>query len=402
MNFLYILAALGHFSQGIAGLPAQPLYYYLREHLGIGVSTIMLIGSLTNFPWMIKPVYGFLSDSFPIFSLRRKPYIIINALICFVMALVIGFSPIVSLTTLIVFLTLYAVGQAGDNVATNGLVVEEGVKTGTVGKYQSVQWASLCVASIITGFLGGWISEHFDYHLAYLIVALFPASIAVFAFRMREDKVVYSNTNKVSVSKHTNIKEFFVKLKNKQLILSTLFLFLFWFSPSIGTPLMDKMRGSLHFSKIWIGWLGTIGSTFEILGAVLYFKYGKGIDVKKWLYYSVVLNALSTFAYLWLTPESIFIYNILFSVSGQFTHLLMLGMMAYICPEGTEATTFALLTSIVNFSSFCSTLAGAKLFALFGYNGLVIASGLTTFLCLPFIPFLEVKQLANAEKHDII
>jgi len=401
MNFLYLLAALGHFSQGIASLPAQPLYYYLREHLGIGVSTIMLIGSLTNFPWMIKPLYGFLSDSFPIFSLRRKPYIFINAAICFVMALVIGFTPIVSLTMLLTFLTLYAVGQAGDNVATNGLVVEEGVKNGTVGKYQSVQWASLCVATIITGFAGGWISEHFDYHIAYIIVAVFPALIALSAFYLKEEKVSI-DTNKVSVSKHTHIKEFLVKLKNKQLIVSTLFLFLFWFSPSIGTPLMDKMRGSLHFSKIWIGWLGTIGSSFEILGAVLYFKYGKKIDVRKWLYYSVVLNALSTFAYLWLTPESIFIYNILFSVSGQFTHLLMLGMMAYVCPEGTEATTFALLTSIVNFSSFCSTLAGAKLFAMFGYNGLVIASGLTTFLCLPFIPFLDARGLQKAQKHDII
>lgn len=397
MNYLYFLAALVHFSQGIAGLPAQPLYYYLREHLGMGVSTIMLIGSLTNIPWMIKPVYGFLSDSFPIFGLRRKPYIFISGAICFVMALVIGLSPMVSLATLITFLTLYAVGQAGDNVAVNGLVVEAGVKDGTIGKYQSVQWASLCIASILTGFLGGWISEKFDYHLAYLVVAIFPASIALLCLYLKEEKV-QKDTNKITVSKHTSIKEFLVKLKNKQLILSTLFLFLFWFSPSIGTPLMDKMRESLHFSKIWIGWLGTIGSAFEILGAVLYFKYGKGINVKKWLYYSVILNALSTFAYLWLTPNSIFIYNIVFSVSGQFTHLLMLGMMAYICPEGTEATTFALLTSIVNFSSFCSTLAGAKLFALFGYNGLVIASGLTTFLCLPFIPFLEVKGVDKSAK----
>jgi len=31
MNFLYILASLGHFSQGIASLAGQPLYYYLRR-----------------------------------------------------------------------------------------------------------------------------------------------------------------------------------------------------------------------------------------------------------------------------------------------------------------------------------------------------------------------------------
>jgi len=393
MNFLYILAALGHFSQGIASLAGQPLYYYLREHLGISVSTIMLIGSLTNLPWMLKPLYGFASDLWPILGYRRKSYIFLSAIISSVMALVIGLSPIVSLSVLIAFLFLYAVGQAGDNVGTNGLVIEQGVKDGSVGRLQSVQWASIGVATVLTGVLGGYISEKFDYHLAYLIIAIFPASIAILALSLKEDKVQLSQKKD-----KLHIKEFFVKLKNRQLILSAVFLFLFWFSPSFGTPLMDKMRGTLHFSKIWIGWLDTIGSIFGIVGALLYFKYGKGIDVKKWLYYSVFLNAISTFAYLWLTPHSILVYSVVFSVSSQFTHLLMLGMMAYICPKGTEATTFALLTAIVNFGSFCSNLAGAKLFALFGYSGLVIVSGVTTFLCLPFIPFLQVKKSLEISK----
>jgi len=393
MNFLYLLAALGHFSQGIASLAGQPLYYYLREHLGISVSTIMLIGSLTNLPWMLKPLYGFASDLWPILGYRRKSYIFLSAIISSVMALVIGLSPIVSLSVLIAFLLVYAIGQAGDNVGTNGLVIEQGVKDGSVGRLQSVQWASIGVATVLTGVLGGYISEKFDYHLAYLIIALFPASIAILALSLKEDKVQLSQKRD-----KLHIKEFFVKLKNRQLILSAVFLFLFWFSPSIGTPLMDKMRGTLHFSKIWIGWLDTIGSIFGIVGALLYFKYGKGINVKKWLYYSVLLNAISTFAYLWLTPHSILVYSVVFSVSGQFTHLLMLGMMAYMCPVGTEATTFALLTAIVNFGSFCSNLAGAKLFALFGYSGLVIVSGMTTFLCLPFIPFLQVKKSLEISK----
>ena len=396
MNFLYILASLVHFSQGIQSLAAQPLYYLLREHLGISVSTIMFIGSLTNIPWMIKPLYGFLSDSVKIFGYRRKPYIFLSAVISSIMAIVIGLSPIISLSLLITFLLIYSIGQAGDNVGVNGLVVEQGVKDGSVGRLQSCQWASLGIATVITGVLGGWISEKFDYHLAYLIIAVFPASIAVLSFWVKEDKCIKIVSNAIHPT-----KEFFIKLKNKQLILSAIFLFLFWFSPSFGTPLMDKMRGTLHFSKIWIGWLDTIGSIFGIVGALLYFKYNKGLDVKKWLYYSVILNAISTFAYLWLTPHTIVAYNIVFSVTGQFTHLLMLSMMAYLCPIGTEATTFALLTGIVNFGSFCSNLAGAKLFGLFGYSGLVIVSGVTTFLCLPFIPFLQVKNLGVENKQNV-
>jgi MFS family permease len=392
MNFLYIIAALTHFSQGIGSLAGQPLYYLMKEKMGLSVSQVMYISSLVTLPWMLKPAFAMLSDLVPICSLRRRPYILISALISSVAALIIGLTPIVSLWVLIAFLLFYSLGQASDNVGVNGLVVEQGVKDGTVGKIQSLQWASLGIATVICGVLGGWISEKFDYHIAYLIIFLFPVSIAILSFWVKEEKV-YKHTNTELVSKHTGkVKEFLVKLKNKQLVLSAIFLFLFWFSPSFGTPLMDKMRGTLHFSKIWIGWLDTIGSAFGIVGALLYFKYNKGLDVKKWLYYSVILNAISTFAYLYLTPHTIVIYSVIFSVSGQFTHLLMLGLMAYLCPVGTEATTFALLTAIVNFGAFCSNLAGAKLFGLFGYSGLVIVSGVTTFLCLPFIPYLEVKN----------
>ena len=118
---------------------------------------------------------------------RRKPYIFISAVISCVMALIIGFSHVIALNLLIVFLLLYAVGQAGDNVGTNGLVIEAGVKDGTIGKYQSIQWASIGVASVLTGILGGWISTKADYHLAYLIIAIFPATIAGLALYLKEE-----------------------------------------------------------------------------------------------------------------------------------------------------------------------------------------------------------------------
>ena len=31
-------------------------------------------------PWMIKPLYGFFTDTFPIYGLRRRPYIVICGL----------------------------------------------------------------------------------------------------------------------------------------------------------------------------------------------------------------------------------------------------------------------------------------------------------------------------------
>lgn len=348
----------------------------------------MMLGALANIPWMIKPVWGILSDSVSIFGYRRKSYIILFALLGTLAFLTIGLSPFVSLSVLIGLMIVGSIGEAGGNVAVNGMGIEEGNKDGTTGRFQSVCWAALGVGSVLTGVSGGYISEHSSYHLAYVILAIFPLLIAVMALRHPEERAKTSNKAIGPI-----VKDFLTKLKNKQILLSSLFLFFLWLSPSLGTPLLDRMRTVLHMSKVWIGWLDTIGAACGIVGAMVYFKVSKRINIKRWLYYGTVISAVATFAYLYLTPTSILWYTVIFGVASQFIHLLMLNLMAMTCPEGTEATTYALLCSLVNCATFFSNVIGAKCFALFGYNGLVIISGITTLMCLGFIPYLEVKNV---------
>ena len=388
MNFLYVLAILVFFNQGIGGLASLPLFCFLRETLGISVSQIMMLGALANIPWMIKPVWGILSDSISIFGYRRKSYVVLFAILGTLAFLVIGVSPFISLSVLIGLMIVGSIWEAGGNVAVNGMGIEAGNKDGTTGRFQSVTWAALGVGSVLTGVSGGYIAEKASYHLAYIILAIFPILIAIMALRYPEVK---SEKTKKAVG--PIIKDFLAKLKNKQILLCSLFLFFLWFSPSFGTPLLDKMLNGLHMSKVYIGWLDTIGSACGIVGAIVYFKVSKNIDMKRWLYYGTLISAIGTFAYLYLTPTTILWYAIIFGIATQFVHLTMLNLMAMTCPEKTEATTYALLCSLVNCASFFSNIVGAKCFALFGYNGLIIISGLTTLMCLPFIPYLEVKNI---------
>ena len=387
MSSLYLLAILIFFNQGIGNLAVQPLYYFLRENLGVSVPTIMMLGALANLPWLIKPLWGFLSDSISLFGYRRKSYIVLFALLGTAAYLWIGFSPFTSLSLLIGLMIVGSIGEAGGNVAVNGMGITEGNKDGTTGRFQSITWAALGVGSVLTGVSGGFISEHASYHLAYLILAIFPILIAVMAFKHPEEKAEVSNKAVGPI-----VKDFLVKLKNKQILLCSLFLFFLWFSPSFGTPLLDRMRTVLHMSKVWIGFLDTLGAACGIVGAVIYFKVSKTLNMKRWLYYGTIMSALATFAYLYLTPTTLLWYTIVFGIFTQFIHLLLLHLMAITCPEGTEATTYALLCSLVNCASFFSNIVGAKCFAWFGYNGLVIISGITTLMCLGFIPYLKIRN----------
>ena len=297
----------------------------------------MVIGALANLPWMIKPLWGFLSDSVSIFGYRRKSYIILFSLLGTIAFLWIGLSPFVSLPVLIGLMMLGSVGEAGGNVAVNGMGIEEGNKDGTTGRFQSITWAALGVGSVLTGVSGGYIAEKASYHLAYIILAIFPILIAVMAFKHTEAKAEVSKKAIKPI-----IQDFLLKLKNKQILLCSLFLFFLWFSPSFGTPLLDRMRSVLHMSKIWIGWLDTIGSACGIVGAMVYFKVSKNINMKRWLYYGTIISAIATFAYLYLTPTTLLWYTIIFGATTQYIHLLLLHLMATTCPKGTEATTYAL------------------------------------------------------------
>lgn len=377
------MSALVYFNQGIGSLTSQPLFFYLKETLGLSASTVMYLGSVTTIPWMIKPLYGWLSDTFPLGGYRRKSYMILSGLLGIATALFIGIRSTLPLLVLYAILTLDALGGAMKDVAVDGIMVEEGQRRGITGRIQSIQWGSLTLATVITGAAGGWIAEHFDYHLSFRMVALFPALVAGLAFFYNEQPALH-------LKPPVSLKGV---LKNRRLLLSMLFLFLFWFSPSFGVPLSFKMRDDLHFSRFAMGILSTLGSAFSILGAVWYWKTSRTLDLKKWLTASVLVSGLSTFAYLYLTPVSVVIYAILFGIFSMAIQLIVMDFSARICPRGQEATTFALITAVLNFGMFLSNIVGGKLHDWVGYQGLVLISGATTFLCLPLIPYLRVERV---------
>ena len=70
---VYVVEGLGQ----IGGLIAQPLTYYLKQVQGWTPVQITAYLTLFNLPWIIKPLYGLVSDFIPLFGYRRKSYLLI-------------------------------------------------------------------------------------------------------------------------------------------------------------------------------------------------------------------------------------------------------------------------------------------------------------------------------------
>ena len=77
MWFFAIVYAVEGIGQARTGLVAQPLSYWLKQTLHWTPVTISASLAILDLPWVIKPVWGAISDFVPLFGYRRRPYLVL-------------------------------------------------------------------------------------------------------------------------------------------------------------------------------------------------------------------------------------------------------------------------------------------------------------------------------------
>ncbi|PIP21221.1 MAG: hypothetical protein COX40_00600, partial [Candidatus Omnitrophica bacterium CG23_combo_of_CG06-09_8_20_14_all_40_11] len=333
--WIFALSSAVYFTQGIEGLPSQGLFYYLKETLHFSPEKIMLISSITISAWLVKPIIGYVIDNF----FNKKAWIFIALLLDIISVLFLGLLslPLVILITMII---LNSTDTAFRDVAVDGIMCVEGKKYNATGRIQSIQWISISIAGLLTGIGGGYIAEIWGYKGAFLSLIPIYILVGIPAFFYKEERTL---ENKTSSTLFLDLKKLFA---HKQLLIIGLFIFLYKYSPSFGTPLFFIQRDTFKWGKIWIGALGTISTVFAIIGSLVYYKVSTKIKIKKWLYISVFLGALTSLSYLYYTPATAIIYDVLYSLIGMFIFLMVMDFMARKTVPGLEATSFALLCSI--------------------------------------------------------
>lgn len=376
--WIFALSSSVYFAQGIEGLPSQGLFYYLKETLHYSPEKIMLINSLTISAWLVKPIIGYIIDNF----FNKKLWIFISLLLDIALVLCLGLI-VLPIVILVGALIANSTGTAFRDVAVDGIMCVEGKKYNATGRIQSVQWISISIAGLLTGIGGGYIAEKWGYKIAFLALIPVYLLVAIPAIFYKEEDSGYL---KNSSSLFKDLKKLFA---DKRLLIVGLFIFLYKYSPSFGTPLFFIQRDAFKWGKIWIGWLGTIGTIFSIIGSLIYYKFSTRINIKKWLFFSVFLGAITTLSYLYYTPVSAVVYDVVYSLIGMFIFLMIMDFMARNTLKGLEATSFALLCSVSNLALVTSNLSGAFLLPKIGLKWLIVISSLTSFLCLPLIKRIE-------------
>ena len=388
---------LVYFAQGIGqagGLINQPLMNYLKSH-GLTSDQVAQLFAVLTIPWIIKPLYGLISDLVPLLGYRRKSYLfLMNGLAA------AGFLWLTGLLTpqwIVAALVLTALGIASSDVLVDALMVERGQQTGQIKRFQSQQWMWFNIAAITTGILGGWLSETLTpaaaLHTVALITACAPAAVVIAtAFLVREEKTAIDWT-RFKESTGSLISA----IKSRTLWIVAGFLAFWNFSPSFGTPMYYHMVDNLKFDQNFIGLLGAVSSIGSVIGAFVFKRFLAGrFSTTALVYQSILLGAISTVAYLFLGDrQSAVILSFATGLISMVPFLTMLSLAAAACPPHAEGFTFATLMSIFNGASQISALWGAHLYehVLDKQMAPLIwtstAFTLAAFFLVPFLPKLD-------------
>lgn len=123
----FTAVGLAYFAQGALALAALAKPFYVKDTLGMSPADSSLFLSFTYWPWIMKPLWGFVADSIPIFGSRRQAYLVLAGAISVVGWLgLAGWWPVeVSKEATLLFMVMGNFGIAFSDVVVDGLVVEK-------------------------------------------------------------------------------------------------------------------------------------------------------------------------------------------------------------------------------------------------------------------------------------
>ncbi len=400
-----IAILLVYFVQGILGLARLAVSFFLKDELGLNPAEVSALFGIVAFPWIIKPVFGFVSDGLPIFNYRRRPYLVLSGLLGAISWMSLATVVHTPMTAALV-LALGSLSVAIGDVIVDSLVVERAraESQGNAGSLQSLCWGASSFGGLITAYFSGFLLQHFSNRSVFWITASFPLIISAVAWLISESPVS-EHPNSTTI-KH-QLRQLRQAISQKTIWLPTAFLFLWQATPTADAAFFFFTTNELGFNPEFLGRVRLVTSIASLAGVLIFQRFLKTIPFRVVFGWSTVVSAVLGMTMLVLVTHANRALGIddrwfslgdslILTTMGQIAYMPVLVLAARLCPPGVEATFFALLMSITNLAGILSYEFGAILMHWLGITEtnfeplwlLVVITNLSTLLPLPFLNWL--------------
>ncbi|KAJ6841297.1 folate-biopterin transporter 1, chloroplastic [Iris pallida] len=410
-----IAVAIVYFVQGVLGLARLAVSFYLKDDLHLDPAETAVISGVSSLPWLIKPLYGFISDSIPLFGYRRRSYLILSGLLgalsWSLMAMYVDSKYDAAFCIL-----LGSLSVAFSDVVVDSMVVERarGESQSTSGSLQSLCWGSSAFGGIVSAYFSGSLVDAYGVRFVFGLTSFLPLMTSAVAVLVKEQPVYPARGHNPSIpssgfveSSKQHILQLWAAVRQPNILFPTLFIFLWQATPHSDSAMFFFITNKLGFTPEFLGRVKLVTSMASLVGVALYNSFLKNVPLRRiFLLTTIFGSALGMTQVLLVTglnrefgiSDEWFSIgdSLILTVLGQASFMPVLVLAARLCPPGMEATLFATLMSISNGGSVTGGLLGAGLTQFLGVTKdnfgnlalLVIICNLSSLLPLPLLHLL--------------
>jgi folate/biopterin transporter len=386
--------------------------FFLKDELLLSPVQMSAIIGISTTPWMIKPLYGFISDSFPLFGYHRKPYILLSGIIgCAAWVCLGTVVHTSSMATMMILLSSLSV--AISDVIIDSIVVERArIETeANVGSLQSLCWGTTAIGGLCTAYFSGLLLEYFSTRTVFLITALFPLVMSSVTWLIAEQPVDKNEQNKKDNNTKNQLVQIRAAITQKAILLPTLFIFFWHATPNAEAAFFYFTTNELHFEPEFLGRVRLVTSFASLIGVWAFQRYLKTIPFRVMFTWGILLSTALGMTTLLLVTHTNRLLGIddhwfslgdslIITVIGKIVFMPVLVLSTKLCPSGIEATFFALLMSVLNLGGIVSYGLGSVMMQWLGitenhFDSLWLLIIITN--CSSLIPIFLIKWLPDGK-----
>ncbi|TMW65888.1 hypothetical protein Poli38472_003653 [Pythium oligandrum] len=416
--FLLLVSAV-YAVQGFGSFSKLAVNYFFKDDLNLQPAQSQALMTVIMFPWGIKPLYGIISDSLPLFQYHRKSYMIVCSMLSMIGFLVLAIPNVITTSFGAVSLLLVSsLGSSVIDVVIDARVVEMSrldPKNGA-NDLQSVSWISQAIGGVVGSFLSGPATDNLGVRGVFLCASLGPALVLGFSFTMEESKSLISARNFLSSAKR-QVRALKGAVLTPVIWKCALWVFLSGaISPGYSQVFFYFSTDVLKFTPEFLGLVSAFGFIFLLLGTLVYNAFFKDVSFRRIFFIAQAsLAAVSLLDVVLVTranlqlgiPDKAFVLGdtVIADVVSRLKTMPVLVLSAKLCPRGVEGTLFALLMSISNFSFSVSEFWGAFICHSLGiekdvYTNFWIAIVLRS--ALKLMPILFLFLIPTTDPQEIV
>lgn len=406
--------------------PSLAFNYYAMNVLNIDSAGFGSMYSIVALPWFLKPIYGYISDKYPLFGLHRIPYILLCSCACFLTWVLLaipgphsrsiyGFGALLILSHFFMCFSDVIVDCMVARVARE----EKGKQTGhTI----AMVWFMRDAGSFFGTILGSWlVANVHSTHFIFAITSLYPLAFLFGSLFLTEPRrsVAVPAEQSLSTTKVIDVSK---KIAGDRTLLKlAIFVFVFAATPNSSAAFRYYLIERLKMTPAFMGYVSVASNVASLCGTVAYKLFFTNISTRFLTRTSVVIGTMISAMPMMLVTgynQKLGMRNEYFvlgddvaeSFSGKLAQIPFLAAIASACPDGNEGLVYSGFMSISNIGGATSSLSGAFLTRLLGigreqYTNLWIlllictVTGFVPFFMVCWLPdIVPEKESPNASK----